>query len=889
MRTKLFFICMACLLMAWSTNAQTVVANATVATSAGNLKTDLSAIIGTYMFGGNDLLNPVENLTITGTLNAKDFVALKSSQNSLLSVDLSGITKIEAYSGTDGPAGSSVSSYPANEFPENVFYNYFKRIQTVIFPNNAGMTSIGKSAFYNCTALSAITIPEGVTSVKGSAFSNCTGTTTLKLPSTLKTVEASAFNGLTMVPELTLPNGLVEIGDQAFYSFKGISTLTIPSSVRKIGKEAFAVMLNCASITFQHSSSDPVMISGNGTFRSLGYYATEPLTFTFPENSTIFYDNGDGTTSAKTLKLFSASNIKKIVNFPANVTEISTETFKSCAIESFDIPNGVTAIGQSAFSQTTKLTSLSLPNSVKTIGTNAFLNATGFTSINLGMGIESIGDRAFSGVTGVSSLELPATLQSIGSEAFKNMTVLISLRANGTFPVTLSSDPFSGVNKTACTLYVPAEALEAYQQADYWKTFTHIEGFAIKQNQTITGLSDITKTVTDADFDLTATATSGLAITYASSNTAVATISGSTVHIVGAGTTTITASQAGNNNYSAATDVTATLTVNKASQTITGLSDMTKTYGDADFTLSANSSSSLPVTYTIQSNVVTINGSTIHITGAGTAIITASQAGNDSFNAATPVTATLTVSKADQGINFTDITKTYGDASFELGAVSGVSSGLRPILFTIADPSIATIRINSIDIVDILKAGTTTITAMQAGNENYNPVSRTVALTVNKASQTISGLSDMSKNANDVDFTLSAIASSGLALTYSSSNTSVATIKQTTVEILQAGTTTITASQAGNDNYNAATDVTATLTVAPIDGLNDVRTQLPVRIQNGNIIVSAESGSTVDVFNAIGIKLQSQTANSAETTLSNLPQSQVLIVRSGNAVAKVIL
>jgi len=79
------------------------------------------------------------------------------------------------------------------------------------------------------------------------------------------------------------------------------------------------------------------------------------------------------------------------------------------------------------------------------------------------------------------------------------------------------------------------------------------------------------------------------------------------------------------------------------------------------------------------------------------------------------------------------------------------------------------------------------------------------------------------------------------------------------------------------------------LTVNTVNGINEVRTQLPVRIQSGNIIVTAQSGSSVEVYNALGLKLQSQTANSAETVISNLPQGQVLIVRSGNAVAKVIL
>jgi len=72
-------------------------------------------------------------------------------------------------------------------------------------------------------------------------------------------------------------------------------------------------------------------------------------------------------------------------------------------------------------------------------------------------------------------------------------------------------------------------------------------------------------------------------------------------------------------------------------------------------------------------------------------------------------------------------------------------------------------------------------------------------------------------------------------------------------------------------------------------GIKELSSQLPVRIQNGNIIVTAQSGSPVEVFNALGLKLQSQTANSVETTLSNLPKGQVLIVRSGNAVARVIL
>ena len=90
-----------------------------------------------------------------------------------------------------------------------------------------------------------------------------------------------------------------------------------------------------------------------------------------------------------------------------------------------------------------------------------------------------------------------------------------------------------------------------------------------KLSQTISFGAIAAKTYGDAPFALDATASSGLAVSYASSNTAVATISGNTVTVVGAGSATITASQAGSANYDAATDASQTLTVGKAAQTIT--------------------------------------------------------------------------------------------------------------------------------------------------------------------------------------------------------------------------------------------------------------------------------------------------------------------------------
>ncbi len=135
-------------------------------------------------------------------------------------------------------------------------------------------------------------------------------------------------------------------------------------------------------------------------------------------------------------------------------------------------------------------------------------------------------------------------------------------------------------------------------------------------------------------------------MTYSSSNTGVATITGGQIHIVGAGTTTITASQPGNSSYKAATPVEQTLTVNKANQTITFTAIPAITTGTADFNPGATASSGLAVTYTSSNaNVATIVGGMIHIVGAGTTNITASQPGNSNYAAAQDVIQTLTVNQ----------------------------------------------------------------------------------------------------------------------------------------------------------------------------------------------------------------------------------------------------
>lgn len=159
------------------------------------------------------------------------------------------------------------------------------------------------------------------------------------------------------------------------------------------------------------------------------------------------------------------------------------------------------------------------------------------------------------------------------------------------------------------------------------------------------------KLVGDSPLTLSATAGSGLPVSYSSSNPAVATTSGNTVTVVGAGTTTITVSQAGDATYLAATPVSQTLVVSRLSQAISFGALPGKFVGDAPLSLGATASSGLPVSYNSSNpGVATVSGNTVTIVGVGSTVITATQAGDATYQPANPVPQTFTVSPVGAAI-----------------------------------------------------------------------------------------------------------------------------------------------------------------------------------------------------------------------------------------------
>jgi hypothetical protein len=263
----------------------------------------------------------------------------------------------------------------------------------------------------------------------------------------------------------------------------------------------------------------------------------------------------------------------------------------------------------------------------------------------------------------------------------------------------------------SCTITASQAGNATYNPApDVPQTFTVA---AAMQNQAITFGALANKTFGDPDFAVSATASSGLAVTFGATGNC--TVTGATVHLTGTGSCTITASQAGNATYNPAPDVPQTFTIAAAmqNQTITFGALANKTFGDPDFTVSATSSSGLPASFGASGNC-TVSGATVHLSAAGSCTITASQAGNATYNAAPDVPRTFTIAQANQTITFKKLgAKKLGSPDFTVSATA--SSGL-----TVSFAASGSCTVTGTT-VHLTANGTCTITASQPGDSNYNP------------------------------------------------------------------------------------------------------------------------------------------------------------------------
>ena len=268
---------------------------------------------------------------------------------------------------------------------------------------------------------------------------------------------------------------------------------------------------------------------------------------------------------------------------------------------------------------------------------------------------------------------------------------------------------------------------------------------AAKANQTISFVQPTSPRTFGDSFNVTPTASSGLAVSVAASGGCTATASGGGYSVEmtsGTNDCVLTASQGGNANHNAASDVQRTVVAQKAPANLafdlSGLS--AKTFGDDDFSVAsyATSNSGAAKQFVLgagSSGCTVTSGGLVHITGAAVGtdfcVISVSQDPTANYLADGPISQSFHIAKANQTISFGALSpKLLGDPPFVVSATGGASGN--PVTFSAGPSSICTSGGTNGTTITITGVGTCTVTANQAGNSNYSaagPVSRTFGIT----------------------------------------------------------------------------------------------------------------------------------------------------------------
>lgn len=367
--------------------------------------------------------------------------------------------------------------------------------------------------------------------------------------------------------------------------------------------------------------------------------------------------------------------------------------------------------------------------------------------------------------------------------------------------------------------------------------------------QTVSVNSITPKTLGDAPFAVTSSATSGLRVvlttstpqvcSVAGNDTVVAGITGGTVSVLGAGTCTILANQPGDADFEPAPQVSVSFTVNKANQATLTLfaDDTTATAGQIVRLSTLGGSGTGAVTYTESADPgdicsVDANTGLVTFTGTGnTCDFTATKAADDDFNLATSAAVTITIPAGAAGLSAQEVAFTSSalpspvtDDTYVVTAES--TSGL-PVTISVVtgSPAVCTATLGASPVeVTFRGAGTCELQATQAGDARFaaaTPVVQTL-LVYATPGDAAAGLRNQSitfaplenRPLGSPNFRLGASASSTLTVSYASLTTAVCTVTEGgIVQLIAVGECTIEAAQAGSAAFAAADTVTRSFLV----------------------------------------------------------------------------
>ena len=402
----------------------------------------------------------------------------------------------------------TIEGYPVTTIGKCAFESC-RSLSSVTIPDS--VTTIGESAFNGCDKLISVTLGSSVTEIGKDAFGNCHALSDIRFPKSLKTIGEGAFGYCVALCEVRLPEGLTAIGTGAFFSCNGMTELSVPKSVTSIGESAFqycdkletvyyggteedwnnividseneyllnaeivfadeevfsyeikdgeVTITGCAETATEVTIPDtiegyPVTKIGEKAFSNCRNLTSITISKNIIEIGNFAFQYCAGLTEVNiedlaawceidflgytanpvvySQKLYINGNLVTQLVIPDGVTEIGNYAFTECIdIIGITIPDGVTIIGKYAFSGCDSLTKVIGGDDVTSIGECAFCDCVNLTSIDISENTETIGNGAFIDCSGLISVTIPDSVTSIGYSAFHGCTKLTTVHYAGT-------------------------------------------------------------------------------------------------------------------------------------------------------------------------------------------------------------------------------------------------------------------------------------------------------------------------------------------------------------------------------------------------------------------------------------------------------------------------
>lgn len=749
---------------------------------------------------------------------------------------------------------------------------------------SSGITSVGKYAFISCTNLTEAEFPNTVTAIRSNAFYGCSSLNDLSLPSSLLTIEQGAFEGCSSLQSLVIPDNVYSLGAYAFEDCKAIETLVLGNSVTELGNYVFQRCYGLTSVTIGKSveelgtaftnSSTKVneLIYAEGCTKAIktnfstisivklpsslneicdnAFYRFKKITnVDLPNNMTRIGDYAffecEGLTSINIpshltyLGVAAFESCKKLssdIIIPEGVKNIYERTFEICSsLSNVTLNQGIETIGKQAFYWCGQLETINFPGTLKSIGEEAFNDCEKITEVMLEEGITEIGQNAFVNCSGISKLSTPSTLISIGNSAFRNCSNLSELVfTNGL--QSIGDHAFCGCNKLT-SLKLPDSVVSigetAFAGSDYG-TGNHtyslvqignglkeisgvfwgmnhnqpkIESFVIGNG--ISSIHDYTPI-----FGSNYSDTWGSPVSYLLTNNKVDLYSWA---------------YSGNNPHKPNCTI-YVANVSKYSE------DEIKKYGIKNIITSNTYNGEynglapqINFVSNLQGYNAIIDPKYYNVGSYSSMEVNFSK---EEFSASITVPCNYTITKAPLSIIANDKSVYYGEEIPELDcSYIGLKNNETPEYALSTHPSLVTSAKKGSN------AGTYNINISGAVAKNYSLSYTSGTLTIKKAPQNITWNQTFNTCYIGDVVELNAISSSGLPITYISSNENIAFVTRENdkqlLYFVKDGTVKITATQQGNENYESAVEISKSFNVIAKVATNITLNQSSIRLKEG--------------------------------------------------------